>query len=618
MRLPAFLRSFGAPEALRLFMAIFAGWLLHGMLSGGPTQEAAADPEAGSGAAEAVADPAFWTCSMDPQIRNDGPGLCPICGMDLIAAAAGDNLGPRQVRLSASAQALADIRTVTAVKQPIGREVRLTGRIAYDMERVAVVSNWMPGRLERLFVNATGVQVHGGDHLVELYNPELTTAEQELLDAQEALLALDEDTTPARRDIAKSRVTAAKQALLELGLSENEIMEVLFTGTTREKLTIYSPIKGIVTEQHVKEGEYVEVGTDLYTISDLSEVWVVLDAYETDLAWLRFGQVVSFEAAAYPGRRFAGRIASIDPVLDRRTNTARVRVNVANEELLLMPGMFVRASVTTTLSGSGMPLDTSLKGKWMCPMHPEVLADEHGYCPKCEMDLMQVEALGFVVDADDEPPLVVPASAVLITGKRAVLYVRLPQREGEEDKAPIFEGRVVQLGPRAGDAYVIVAGLEEGEEVVVSGAFRIDSELAAQRQGEHDEPGCPGAGERPHRHAGVRAPAAGHRGGRGRRPRPGARRRRLRHRPRARRWPGHGADAGRPRPARLDRRPQGQGSPRRRHARGQGRARSPGHCGRAGEVRDPLARHAPRAGRARLPHRRRAHAVGVPLPDGLR
>jgi Cu(I)/Ag(I) efflux system membrane fusion protein len=150
----------------------------------------------------------------------------------------------------------------------------------------------------------------------------------------------------------------------------------------------------------------------------------------------------------------------------------KVRVNLPNPELRLKPDMFVRGTVQAVLTPHGRSVDASLAGKWMCPMHPEVVADTGGDCPLCGMALVTVEELGFVAAGADAPPLVVPATAPLITGKRAVVYVRVP---GED--RPTFEGREVELGPRGGDWYVVRSGLAEGDEVVVQGAFKLDSEL---------------------------------------------------------------------------------------------------------------------------------------------
>jgi Cu(I)/Ag(I) efflux system membrane fusion protein len=217
---------------------------------------------------------------------------------------------------------------------------------------------------------------------------------------------------------------------------------------------------------------YVKEGTPIYTIADLSKVWVQLDAYESDLAWVRYGQDVKFRVEAFPGELFHGRVAFIDPVLDDRTRTIKVRINVDNTALRLKPEMFVSATAEAHLSPGGAVVDEQLVGKWMCPMHPEVIADGPEACTECGMDLVPVEELGFTEPGEEQLSLVIPRTAPLITGRRAVVYVRVPNTE-----RPTFEGRVVELGPRAGDWYVVTSGLEEGEQVVVNGNFKIDSEL---------------------------------------------------------------------------------------------------------------------------------------------
>jgi Cu(I)/Ag(I) efflux system membrane fusion protein len=222
---------------------------------------------------------------------------------------------------------------------------------------------------------------------------------------------------------------------------------------------------------------YVNTGTRIYTIVDLSQVWVNLDAYESDLSWLRYGQHVEFTTEAYPGETFAGTISFIHPVLDEATRTVKLRVNVANRDGRLKPGMFVRAIVKSKVATDGRVMDPSLAGKWICPMHPEVVKDSPGTCDVCGMPLVRAESLGFVgpQPGTDDKPLVIPASAALLTGKRAIVYVEAPG-----DGKPTFEGREVVLGPRAGDLYLVRRGLAEGERVVTRGSFKLDAELQIQ------------------------------------------------------------------------------------------------------------------------------------------
>jgi len=221
---------------------------------------------------------------------------------------------------------------------------------------------------------------------------------------------------------------------------------------------------------------YVDTGTKIYTIADLSRLWVKLDAYESDMMWIRYGQEVEFTTEAYPGEVFTGRISFIDPVLDPKTRTVKLRVNIDNPDVKLKPEMFVRAVVRARVSAGGRVMDVAMVDKWICPMHPDVVKDSQGMCDICEMDLVTAESLGYVaVDEVAEAPVVIPASAPLITGKRAVVYVQVPDKE-----KPTFEGREVVLGPRAGDYYIVESGLSEGQMVVTKGNFKIDSALQIQ------------------------------------------------------------------------------------------------------------------------------------------
>jgi len=221
---------------------------------------------------------------------------------------------------------------------------------------------------------------------------------------------------------------------------------------------------------------YVQTGTKIYTIADLSRLWVKLDAYESDMMWVRYGQEVEFKTEAYPGETFNGTISFIDPVLNAKTRTVKLRVNIENPDGRLKPEMFVRAVVRAKVAQAGQVMDKAMAGKWICPMHPDIVKTKASTCDICGMDLVTTESLGYVkVDALGEPPLVIPASAPLITGKRAVVYVQLPDTE-----KPTYEGREVVLGPRAGDYYIIESGLAEGEIVVTNGNFKIDSALQIQ------------------------------------------------------------------------------------------------------------------------------------------
>jgi membrane fusion protein, copper/silver efflux system len=434
---------------------------------GGTHSRAAADPP--------VSKAVEWTCSMHPQIRQPKPGQCPICFMDLIPLEddSAGLTGPRQFRMSAAAMALAEIQTTPVRRQVVTKPVRMVGKVEYDETRLASIAAWVPGRLDRLYVDYTGVTVRQGDHLVYLYSPELRVAQQELL---QMLDARDRATNETTRNLVGRNLQATEEKLRLLGLLDEQIEEIKQRGTTTDHLTIYAPIGGVVIERHASAGTYVDTGQPIYTIADLSQVWVLFDAYESDVPWLRYGQEVEFSTESHPGESFQGRIAFIDPMLNERTRSVRVRVNVPNPESKLKPNMFVRGVVRSRLSDAGRVFEPALAGKWISPMHPEIVKDGPGQCDICGMDLVPAEELGLVeAEATAEPPLVIPATAPLITGRRAVVYVRVP---GTEE--PVFEGREVVLGPRAGEFYVVRSGLEERERVVTNGAFKIDSALQIQ------------------------------------------------------------------------------------------------------------------------------------------
>jgi Cu(I)/Ag(I) efflux system membrane fusion protein len=412
----------------------------------------------------------LWTCSMHPQIREHKPGKCRICGMDLIPVAvdaSADGAQPRQTALSPAARALAEIAVAPVERRSVAVEIRMVGKVQFDQTRLAYIAPRVAGRIDRLYANFTGVPVKAGDHLADMYSPELVSAQQELLLA----------VKPSGGAAASASLLAATRERLRLwGLTAEQVAEIERAGQVRDHVTFYAPIGGIVVEKEAREGQYVEAGMRLFTVADLTRVWVQLDAYESDLAWLRYAQEVTFQAEAYAGETFTGTIAFIDPLLDPMTRTVKVRVNVANADGRLKPEMFVRAVVRAAVAADGQVLRSDLRGKWISPMHPEVVKDGPGACDVCGMPLVRAEEIGYAErdGAATALPLVIPASAPLVTGKRAVVYVALPQKDG------LYEGRDVILGPRAGDYYLVREGLQEGEQVVVNGNFKIDSSLQIQ------------------------------------------------------------------------------------------------------------------------------------------
>ncbi len=448
----------------------------------------------------------WWTCSMHPQIKLPKPGLCPKCNMELIPleSSGQQEQSLRELTVSESARKLMDIQTVPVERKFVTAEIRMVGKVDYDEIRLKYITSWIPGRLDRLYVDYTGVPVKKGDHMVYLYSPELLSAQEELIQAIQAAGKVEQSESSLMRKTAQATVAAAREKLRLWGLTPEQIAEIENRSEPSDHMTIYAPAGGIVVHKNAQEGMYVQTGTRIYTIADLSVVWVRLDAYESELMWLRYGQPVEFTTESYPGEVFTGTIAFIDPILDETTRTVKIRVNVPNADMRLKPGMFVRAVVRAQVATAGRVMDIALAGKWICPMHPDVIKDSAGDCDICGMPLVRTESLGYVgvTPRQADRPLVIPASAALITGTRAVVYVELPTEE-----KPTFEGREIVLGPRAGDYYLVRHGLQEGERVVTKGSFKLDAELQIQAKPSMMTPEGGGGGM--HMHMGGQGSKAG-------------------------------------------------------------------------------------------------------------
>ncbi|RKX46418.1 MAG: efflux transporter periplasmic adaptor subunit [Verrucomicrobia bacterium] len=451
--------------AATLVLVAFVGGRLTGKSPGPVVDEHAGHAHAG---------PEIWTCSMHPQIQLPKPGKCPICMMDLIPLEAGDDEGggEREIRISPYSAKLMELETAEVTRHFAAAEIRMVGKVDYDETRVSTISAWVPGRLDRLFVDYTGVPVQKGDHLAEIYSPDLLTAQEELIQAIQTLKKLKNSDSTYLLETAEKTIVAAREKLRLWGFTAEQIAKIENRGIPNDHMTIYSAAAGIVIHKNAQEGMYVKTGTRIYTIADLSTVWIQLDAYESDLNGLRQGGTIEFTTETYPGKTFAGTISFIDPIINPATRTAKVRVIVENENGKLKPGMFVRAVARPKMASSGRVMDAGLAGKWISPMHPEIVKDGPGSCDVCGMPLVTAESLGYVAETEANAPLLIPVTAALKTGKRAVVYVELPDRE-----KPSYEGREVRLGQRLGNFYIVEEGLEEGERVVTRGAFKLDAEL---------------------------------------------------------------------------------------------------------------------------------------------
>ena len=400
-----------------LVSGLFLGWLF--FHSSGETTSAGESTEALEQHNHEQDEATIWTCSMHPQIRQDKPGQCPICGMDLIPLTSltsdEEQADPNAIVMTESAVRLAEVQTIFVKKGAPEKSLYLQGKVQADERNIAELTARFGGRIEKLFVNFTGQQVEKGEKLATIYSPELVTAQRELLEAVNY-----KESRPAL-------YTAARGKLKLWDLSDEQISDIETLGEPLLYFDITSPITGTVTMRYVTLGDYVKEGKALFQVIDLSHVWVLFDAYESDLPWLKTGDQTEFTIQSIPGKTYKGKITFIDPFINATTRIAKVRVELNNPGLEIKPEMFVNGTIQSKI------------------------------------------ALG-------SNELLIPKSSILWTGKRAVVYVKLPNHEN-----PTFINRQIVLGPEAGNFYVVVDGLKEGDEIATNGVFKIDA--AAQLQG---------------------------------------------------------------------------------------------------------------------------------------
>ncbi len=432
-----------------------------GLLSSGATTSSASVGD----------DARIHTCPMHPQIRQPGPGRCPICGMPLVPATAAASDGSElSVTIEPAARRLANIQTATVQREPLQATLETVGAIAIDESRMSTVASYIDGRMEKLFADYTGVQVAKGDHLAIVYSPELYSRQVEYLESRRAAVESPSAALEAIRLSQRKLASSARQRLVELGMTPEQLTELETTGEAQSRLTIYSPAGGTVIDKMAQEGKYVKAGEPIYRIADLSTVWLMLELYPEDAARVRFGQRVEAELQSLPGRQLTGRIAFIDPVVSRQKRAVGVRVEFLHEDGRLRPGDYAAARIFLAIGDQGEVYDEDLAGRWISPMHPQIIRDAPGACPICGMDLVPTSRYGYSEMPVERPEsLYVPRSAVLMAGADSVIYV--------ETDPGRFEIRPVTLGPILKDRVVILEGLKPGDSVATAGNFLIDSQM---------------------------------------------------------------------------------------------------------------------------------------------
>jgi len=351
----------------------------------------------------------YYTCPMHPQVHMDKPGVCPICGMDLVRASNSAKVemadSETMVPLNERDQVLANVATMTVRYEEVDHTVRAYGNLEIAEPNKAVISARFNGRIEKLYVDAIGARVQAGDPLFDVYSPDLVQAASEYLQAVQSTGA------------GQTNITLLKSKLELLGLTRHQIQELDTTGVARLVMTYHSPASGTVIDKKIVRGSYISEGNTLYEISDLSKLWNVADVYETDAAHITTGETATLSTAAYPNTTFRARVALVYPVVNPQSRTVKVRLVVDNSSGKLRPNMYTET------------VFSQRKGR----------------------------------------SLTVPVGAVLVTGKRKLVYVKL----GHENH---FQAREVDLGSRFGEKYEVTSGLREGDEVVTEGGYLIDSE----------------------------------------------------------------------------------------------------------------------------------------------
>lgn len=388
--------------SITLLVGLILGWIFHSLSSNSAESH---DHESNEGA------PTLWTCSMDPQVKLNAPGACPICGMDLIPVAQGTKEGsnPNAIQMTEEAIAMAAVQTQVVGGSASGKELLLTGKLQADERENASITSKFPGRIEKLFITFTGEQIKAGQKLATIYSPELITAQKELLEAIKTKASYPQLYQASKEKLASWKLTPA------------QIAEIERSGVIKDKWDILADQSGVVIQKNVSLGDYVGTGSVLFTVTDLSKLWLRLDVYETDLPFVSVGDNIQFTVAGRPSETKQAQVSFIDPLIDPNTRAASIRAEISNGAMQLKPEMFVTAKISSGKSTA-------------------------------------------ITD------LVVPRTAILWTGKRSVVYVKIPNAE-----VPSFEMREVTLGNRLGENYQITAGLQAGEEIVTHGAFVVDA-----------------------------------------------------------------------------------------------------------------------------------------------
>ena len=388
----------------------------------------------------------YYTCTMHPSVHEKEPGKCPICGMDLVPVmksdatpASSSKQSPKHdhaAMLAGKAPGVAASGSVshefvvpverqqqigvtyaTVQRKPLFHTIRAVGLIVPDKGRNWQFVSRVDGYVQKLQVTTPGELVEKNAPLLSIYSPDLLTSEREFV---ELLRMRDQAKSKDARETPQRLIESARRRLQLWNVTEEQIAELERTRKASDTLTLLSPFRGVVQSVPVEQGKNVKVGDTLVEVADLSVVWVWAEFYENELPMLQVGQKIDVTTKSYPGEKFEGTITLINPFLEEAKRTAKVRIDIANPDFKLRPGMYVNAELA--------------------------------------MDMGQA--------------LTIPVSAVMPTGTRSVVFV--DKGEGK------LEPRIVELGSKYGDIYEVKSDLKENERVVASANFLIDAESKVQ------------------------------------------------------------------------------------------------------------------------------------------
>jgi Cu(I)/Ag(I) efflux system membrane fusion protein len=372
----------------------------------------------------------MYHCPMHPSYISDKPGDCPICGMklvpvnqnehDQISAIAKENEGGNdgsQIKIDPTTVQSMGVTTAIVENKKLKKEIRTSATLENDETGVYIVNTKYSGYVEKLFIDFTGQTVRKGQPLLTVYSPDLVSTQEEYLQALRYSQGLSGGSQIAH-DGAQSLVESAKRRLLNWDISESQIEELTKRGIPQKAMTIFAPANGVILEKMVIAGQNIEAGMALYKIADLSKIWAMANVYQEDLPYIKTGLTAEVELSSMPGKTFEGKVQFISPVLDMNSKTAQVRIEIPNtSDYTLKPQMFANVRILSPVSENG---------------------------------------------------IAIPEQAVIHSGTRNIVII--------SPGNGYFKPQEVQLGATA-DGYVeVLDGLKEGQIIVTSSQFLIDSE----------------------------------------------------------------------------------------------------------------------------------------------